>query len=290
MRPLTILLVCASLAGAQYAKVDTTTAEGRAFVRLYEFDFPGARLILDQEMARDPGSPLPYAVKAASFFFSELDRLRILQTEFFEDDDRVVDKRKLTPDPKVRAEIFRLFQLSREKARSKLSADPHDREALFALAMAAGLETDYAALVERRRLGSFSLARQSQAYALQLLALKPPYYDAHLTTGSVEYVVGSLPFFLRWFVRIEQVEGSKERAVDHLKTVAERGRYYGPFARVLLSVISLREKRPWEAESLLSGLCAEFPQNPLFRRELERARELARAARPAGGGGSVSGR
>lgn len=283
-------MACATLGWAQFARVDTSTAEGQALVRMYDFDFAGAHAILDSEIARDAANPFPYSVKAAAFFFSELDRLKILQTEFFEDDDKVVDRRKLSPDPAIRRQIFRLFELTRQHAAARLARHPTDREALFALAMASGLETDYAALVDRRRFGSFSLAKHSQAHALRLLALDPPYYDAHLTTGSVEYVVGSLPFFLRWFVRIDQVEGSKQKAVEHLRIVAERGRYYGPFARVLLSVIALREKRPWEAEDLLAGLCSEFPLNPLFRRELDRIRTLARGKTSTGTSSGAAGR
>lgn len=281
LRLAALILLGAPWLWGQFAKVDTSTPEGRAFVRLYEFDFPGAHAILDEEIARNPASPVPYSVKAAALFFYELDRLKILQTEFFEDDDKVATRRKLTPDPKIREQFFQLLDVTRRCVAARLASHPEDREALFAQAMASGLETDYAALIERRRLGSFSLAKHSQAHALKLLALNPPYYDAYLTTGSVEYVVGSLPFFVRWFVRIDKVEGSKERAVEHLKIVAERGRYYGPFARVLLSVIALREKRHWEAEFFLSGLCADFPLNPLFRRELDRTRKLVRLDKPA---------
>ncbi len=262
--------------GAEFAKVDVSTAVGRAFVRMYEFEFSGAQAILDREIAQHPRDPLPYSVKAAALLFSEMHRLKILQIEFFEDDEQVVDRKKLVPDPALRAEFFHLIEKARSLADAALKTNPADREALFALGMCAGLVTDYAALVERRRLGSFSLAKQSQAYTLKLLALDPPYYDAHLTAGSVEYVVGSLYFFVRWFVRIDGIEGDKRKALEHLQIVAERGRYYGPFARVLLAVIHLREKRPWEAERLLAGLLAEFPSNTLFQRELARARELAR--------------
>ena len=150
---------------------------------------------------------------------------------------RVVDRRKLIPDPGLRTDFFRLIETARQRANARLATHAEDREALFTLCMSAGLVTDYAALVERRRFGSFALAKQTQAYALKLLALNPPYYDARLTSGSVEYVLGSLPFFLRWFIRVDQIEGSKQKAVEHLQVVAERGKYYGPFARVLLSVI-----------------------------------------------------
>jgi len=289
LRPFILFLACCASLGAEHARVETESAVGQAFVRMYNFDFSAAQVILDKEIARDPQVPLPYTVKAAAHLFSELHRLKILQMDFFEDDDRVVDRRKLAPDPSVRAEIFRLIEVARERANLRLASHPGDRDALFSLCMSAGLVTDYAALVERRRFASLSLAKHTQVYALQLLALDPPYYDAHLTSGSAEYVVGSLYFFVRWFIRIDGIEGSKQKAIEHLTTVAERGKYYGPFARVLLAVIHLREKRPLEAEGLLAGLVTEFPENPLFLRELARARELVRkngnrTFRAAGGG------
>jgi len=276
LRPFILFLACCAGLGAEYAQVETESAVGQAFVRMYKLDFPAAHAILDREISRQPEVPLPYSVKAAAYFFSELDRLKILQIDFFEDDERVVDRRKLKPDPALRAEMFRLIEAARRRANARLASDPGDRDALFTLCMSSGLVTDYAALVERRRFGSFSLAKQTQAHALKLLALDPPYYDAHLTSGSAEYVIGSLYFFVRWFVRIEGIEGNKQKAVEHLKIVAERGKYYGPFARVLLSVIYLREKRPSDAEVLLAGLAAEFPENSLFRWELARVREMVR--------------
>jgi hypothetical protein len=273
---LILLLACTCCSGAEFAKVDVSEPVGEAFVRMYNFDFPGAQAILDRQISRDPQTPLPYAVKAATHLFSELYRLKILQIDFFEDDDKVINRKKLVPDQNVRAEIFRLIERARERANARLATHPGDRDALFTLCMSSGLTTDYAALVERKRLGSFSLAKQTQSYALKLMALNPPFYDAHLTSGSVEYVVGSLYFFVRWFVRIEGIEGNRRKAIEHLQLVAERGKYYGPFARVLLAVIHLREKRPWDAETLLAGLCLEFPENRLFQQELARARVLAR--------------
>jgi hypothetical protein len=273
-------MLAAGCLAAENARVDISTPAGQAFARMYNFDFAGARAIVDRQIAEDPDVALAYAVKAATYMFSELHRLKILQTEFFQDDERVVDRRSLKPDPAARTEFFRDIESARARANARLATHPEDREALFALCMSSGLVTDYAALVERRRFGAFSLAKQTQAYVLKLLALNPPYYDAHLTAGSAEYVVGSLYFFVRWFVRIDGIEGNKRKGIEHLRIVAERGKYYGPFARVLLAVIAFREKRPQDAETLMAGLSAEFPENPLFREELARARELVRASRP----------
>jgi hypothetical protein len=270
--PLFLLAACCF--SAEPARVDTTAPAGQAFARLYNFDFAGAHAILDGQIRHDPQQPVPYGVKAAAYFFAELYRLKILQMEFFEDDDKVVDRRKLTPNPAVQQDFFRLLAAARARANTLLASQPDNRDALFTLCMAAGLETDYAALIERRRFGSFVLARQTQAYVRRLLAFNPPVYDGYLALGTTEYVVGSLPFFLRWFVRMEDIQGSKERGIATLHLVAERGRYYGPFARILLAAIFMREKRLSEAHQLLAVLASEYPDNPLLRRELQRVAEL----------------
>ena len=282
MRSIVALLALAGCLTAEHAKVDTTTPVGQAFARMYNFDFLGAHAILDRQIQLDPQGPLPYSVKAVAYLFAELHRLKILQIEFFEDDDKVVDRRKLNPDPAVRVEFFRLVETARQRADARLAAQPNDREALFTLCMAAGLVTDYAALIERRRFGSFLLARQTQAYVRKIQALEPPVYDAYLAVGSTEYVVGSLPFYFRWFVRIDHIEGSKRKGIEALQLVAERGRYYSPFARILLATISLREKRLEEAQRLLEGVAEEYPENSLIRKELQRIIELRRKACAAG--------
>jgi hypothetical protein len=260
---------------AQVEKIDNEAALKRAYADLYNFDFKGAQDILDRQRQVDPQAPLLVATKAAAFLFSELDRLRILELDFFTDDEKVVDRRKLVPDPVVRQKFFQAVEESDKLANARLALKPDDPDAILALCMTTGLVTDYAALIEKRRLGSFSLAKKSHVWAKKLLALKPPVVDAYMTFGTAEYIVGSLPFFVRWFVHLDSVEGNKKKGIDELELVARQGKYYGPFARMLLSVIAMREKRPWDAESLLAGLATEYPQNPLIREELARARKLA---------------
>jgi predicted Zn-dependent protease len=87
--------------------------------------------------------------------------------------------------------------------------------------------------------------------------------------------VGSLPFFLRWFVRIDGVEGSKDQARVKLTRVAESGHYLKPFAQILLAIYYLREKKPAESQKILAELSRQYPENPLYRRELQRISQIA---------------
>lgn len=248
------------------------TAIDRAFHRLYDYDFAGAHAVLDEAASDNPDDALVHAVRGAAWLFGEFDRLKILELNFFADDDRVTDGR-LKPDRATRDKLFAATGEARRLALARLKEAPGDANAMFALCTAAGVETDYVGLVEKRYFRSYSLSKESQGYARKLLAMKPPVYDAYLTLGSVEYVVGNLNFFFRLFVRFEGIEGNKRKAVDLLRKVAESGRYYRPFAKVLLAAIYFREKQPREALALLHDLQRQFPANTLVRREVGRATE-----------------
>ena len=276
------LSACALAQTRQGPSIDTEAALQAAYARLYDFDFKGAHEILDREHQLDPQAPVVLAMKCAAYLFAELDRLKILELDFFTDDDKVVDRRKLIPDPVIRQKFFDTVAESDKLANARLAAKPDDPDALLALCMTTGLVTDYAALVERRRFGSFSLAKKSHVWAKKLLELNPPVVDAYMTFGTAEYIVGSMPFFLRWFVHMDSVEGSKTKGIEELTLVAQKGKYYGPFARMLLAVIALREKRPEEAERLLAGLAKDYPDNLLVRKE------LARVSRQIHPGGAVA--
>lgn len=275
-------IVLITVAACSWARADAgepTTLIDRAYSRLYNFDFEGARRILDDHIRQHPSDPLGYAVRAAAYLFDELDRLMILESDFFRDNRRLTAKKKLKQNPILKQKLFNAVKTSQQLAQSRLDADSEDRDALFAMALTTGIETDYAAFVEKRQLASLSHAKESQRYALRLLEAHPTFYDAYLTIGLSEYLYSSLPFFVRWFVHFDQTQGSKEKAVSNLQIVARSGRYLGPFAKILLAVIRLREKMPREAQKLLVELTQEFPENPLFRKELSR---LAAANRGIG--------
>lgn len=266
VRTLAVGLVWTMAANAAAAD----SAIDRTFDRMYRLDFPGALALVGSHIEKNPDDPLGHTVQAAAHLFRELNRLQILESEFFKDDSRIVDKRQLKPDAGTRDALFQSLDAGRRLARGRLDAKASDANALFSLCMAAGVQTDYMALIEKRQLSSLTHAKESHGWAVKLLQIDPSFHDAYLTTGVSEYLLGSMPFFVRWFVRFDQTEGSKTAAVRNLQTVAQSGRYLRPFAKVLLAVIHLREKRPGDAGQLLEELAREYPENPLFRRELEK--------------------
>jgi hypothetical protein len=277
-----LLRLMMALSAVQAAVPDSPTAIDRAFARFYNYDFAGAQAILDEHSLAYPADPLAYSVRAAGLLFAEFDRQKILEMEFFADDDKVTSKRRVVSDPNVRARIFEATAMARKLGKDQLSTHPRDRDALMALCMATGIETDYSILIEKKYLRSFSLSKESQGYARTLLSLNPPVYDAYLTLGSVEYTVGSMNWFFKLFVHFDQIKGSKLKGIDNLEKVANGGRYYGPFARILLAVIYLREKQPQKSLAYMQELTKEFPQNPLAQAQVARITEKINLSRKTG--------
>ncbi len=254
----------------------------QAFGRLYNFDFAGAHAILDRRLAAQPDDPMAYSVRAAVLLFSELDRLAVLETEFFADDRRIADeKKKAKADPAVRRQFYEAVDAAQSRANGVLGTRPDDAEALYALCMSYGVVGDYTALIERRNLATLGIAKRSNACAQQLLKAHPEIQDAYVTVGFTEYLVGSLPFFVRWFVRFDGVQGDKQRGIATLQRAARSSRYLGPFAKILLSIAYLREKRWDDSRRMLAEFHHDYPDNPLVRRELARLEARAGAA-PAG--------
>jgi len=255
---------CLPAPAAQPATLD------QAMHSLYDFDFPTAQATLSRYIADHPQEPLPYAFRGSAYLFSELDRLGALESEFLTDDDRLVEKTRPQPDAHIREQFLQAIGDAQGRAETALKTSPNDRAALFAMCVVSGVTTDYMALVEKHQMGSLSLAKRSNTYAQRLLKVDPEFYDAYLTAGFSEYMVGSLPFFIRWFVHFDNVDGNKQRGVRNLELVARKGRYLGPLAKIFLGIIDLREKKPGEARQLLAGLAHDYPGNPLYRKELDK--------------------
>ena len=244
-----------------------------AFNHLYSFDFSGAHQILDRLETPEASEPLFHVARASVCLFAEMDRLGILASEFFLDDGEKLRSRKLKPSPEVRERLQASVDQARALAVSRTETNPSDTDAFFALSLAAGIEANYTAFIENRRLGALPLARQSHLNALRVIEVDPNYSDAYLVTGLNEYIFGSLPFPIRWVGRFDQVQGSKRLGVERLKRAASEGRYLSALAKILLATVYIREKRFNEAQETTQELVDEYPDNPSFPAELKKLRK-----------------
>jgi hypothetical protein len=242
----------------------------RGFLRLYDLDFNGAQKEFESWEKLNPDNPMGPASEAAGILFSEFNRLGVLEAQFYADDSAFGARKKYDADPQQRARFEQKLSRAEDLAKPRLSRDSKDRDALFAMTLAAGLRSDFAALIEKRNLASLHYTKEATAWSAQLLAADPTCYDAHLAGGVSRYIIGSMAAPVRWLVRLGGVSGDKAGGIAELQTTAAQGHLLAPFARILLAIAYVREKDFPRAHDLLVALQRDFPDNTLFGRELAR--------------------
>jgi hypothetical protein len=237
---------------------------------MYRLDFGGALSVFAGWQQSHPGNPLGPASEAAGTLFSELNRLGILEAQFFTKDESFLARKSLRPNPDARFQFDSALERADALARKRIAEDPRDTDALFALTLVYGLQADYRALIENRNLAALGPTRRATEWAQKLLAVNPNYGDAYLATGLSKYLIGSSPAPVRWLLSLQGYSTDVGQGIHELEWTAETGRYLAPFAKLLLAVAYLRESDGPRARRMLEQLRDEFPENPLYSREIAR--------------------
>src|SRR5208282_4991145 len=242
----------------------------RGFRQMYNLEFSDAHNTFQTYVKAHPEDPFGPTSDGAAYLFDEFNRLGVLQTELFVDNEKFKGREKPSPAPAVREEFNGAIAQSQKLADATLQRSPNDRNALLATVLNPGLESDYLALVEKRDLASLAYTKRAGLAAEKLLAVDPTCYDAYLAIGVENYILGLKPAPVRWLLQLYGAETDKEMGIRKLQLTATKGHYLLPFARLLLAVAALRDKNRDQAKELLQNLVQEFPNNQLYRRELSR--------------------
>ena len=238
------------------------------FDELYKLDFSGAREKFLSYQKLQPADPLGKAAEAASYLYQEFNDKGIFTSTFFLDDTKFLGGIDGKPSENRNDAFLQSNEDAREMATDLLKSNPRDAHGLLVLTMADGMESDYDALIEKKQLAGLSMMRRAESEATTLLSIDPSANDAYLALGASNYVIGSLPAYKRFFLKIGGVHGDKNRGIEQMRQAAENGHYLKPFAKILLALGYEREHQLNQARVLLADLTNQFPENPLFAHEL----------------------
>ena len=236
--------------------------------QMYDLQFDGAHRSFQQWDQLHPDDPMGPVSEAAAYLFSELDRMRILQSEFFVDDNTFKRGSHFDPDPVVKAKFEHALDRAQTLADRTLQRSPADENALLASVLHLGLHADYLALVEKRYLASLGEVKESRNVASRLLTAHPDCYDAYLAIGVENYLLSLKPAPIRWLLRIGGAQTDKDVGIANLRLTAGKGHYLKPYAQLLLAVAALRDNNRPQAKRTLALLARQYPENVLYREEL----------------------
>ncbi len=244
----------------------------QGFYHMYDLSFAAAHQQFQDWEKLHPNDPEGPVFDAAAYLFSEFDHLRILQSQFFVDDKGYSELQKQTTNPEVQQKFERALAKSKTLAAACLKKSPADESALFANVLRLGLESNYLALIQKRDFQALSEIKRSTQLAEELIRLHPDCYDAYIAAGIENYLLSLKPAPVRWLLQVGGAQTNKQLGLDKLRLTAEKGHYLQPYAELLLAVAALRDKNSSDARRYLADLAARFPNNELYRAELNKIR------------------
>jgi hypothetical protein len=270
MKPVALALVLLAVltASAQdhQARLDSLRTEG--YEALFNLEYETARNRFKQMMDLAPDHPAGAQCYASSLWIQQLNEAWKLKSTLY-NDKATEDKQRV--DRKQSEEFRRWTRQAKQLSEARLRKNPKDVEALYFLGAAEGLESAYAAGVERKYMPAFRSGQDAVAHHRELLKLSPDFHDAELTIGLMNYVVGSLPLPTKMLVATMGVRGSRKRGLEALERVAREGKWAREVARMLLIDLYKREKRFADAATIARQLAEKYPRNSLFKLQMTEA-------------------
>ncbi len=241
------------------------------FHLLYAQDFPGAREKFDNWESQHPDEPFGEVAVAASYLFEELFRQGVLSSDFFLNEKRFLHGIEGKPDAARMKSFQDALDQARRLAKSRLARNNRDPEALFALTLAAGMESNADMMLKKQHLDSLKRLKEANEYAKSLLREQPDADDAYVALGAANYIIGSLSGGARFMLWFGGVHGDKKLGMAQPGKTIDGGRYLQPFAKILLALAARREKQDAVAQKLLRELSEEYPGNSLYAAEYAKA-------------------
>lgn len=271
--PLLFLLVSFTTVLPQQpaTQLDKLRAEG--YRALFNLDYETARRNFQKMIELAPDDPAGPECLATSLWIQQLNESWKLKTTLYSDNaDKPGAKEKV--DQRQRDEFHKWTRLARQLAEKRLRQNARDVEALYRLGAAEGLEAAYGAGVEHKYMAALRTGSSAVDHHRKVLELSPKFYDAELTIGLQDYVIGSLPLPAKMLAGTVGVHGSRKRGLKELEQVARDGQWARDVARMLLIDLYKREKRWDDAIATARELTEEYPRNYLFKQQLADATTL----------------
>ncbi len=237
------------------------------FRELYIQKFPEGRALFEAWESQHQDEPFGQVAIAASYLFEEFYSQGVLTSDFFLNEKKFLHGIEGEPNPERMQGFETAVRKARELAAQRLEKNPKDPEALYALTLCAGMESDANMILKKHNMEALRRLKEANVHAKALLTERPDAKDAYVALGSANYIVGSLSVGFRAMLWFGGIHGDKKLGMQQLEEAADEGRYLQPLAKIMLALAARREKQKALAQKLLHELTEEFPESPLYSAE-----------------------
>jgi tetratricopeptide (TPR) repeat protein len=250
------------LAQAPDASVDA------GFQHFYNLEYDDALAIFRAEAAKNPNSPEPLNHIAQTILYREMFRTGTLETQMVTGNNPFLRRPEMKISKADEQELLDSLSRAIMLSEARLQKNPNDTAALYAQGVSYGLRSNYHFLVHKAWIDALRDATTARKAHNRVTELDPSNFDARLMQGVYDYVIGSLPPLWKTLGFLAGYVGDRNRGIDTLRTVVEKGRSNRTDAAVILCAVLRRERRPKETVPYILDLIQKYPRNYLLRLEL----------------------
>jgi tetratricopeptide (TPR) repeat protein len=211
-----------------------------------------------------PQHPQPPLYRASILWLKEMLRRQDLDLNRFISPAYFSKRTSQVMPAQERTDFYSKLQRSESLSNAILQKNSRDKDARYFLSTAYGLHSSFAMTIDHSLREAFSYGNKSYSLARQLTEEDASYYDAYLTAGIYNYVVGTLPWYMRWMIFIISSHGSRQDGIAYVKIASEKGQYMKDQAKLVSMVLYVREQRYAEGLELARELSRRFPRSYLF--------------------------
>src|SRR6266481_1895968 len=238
-----------------------------AFNHFYNLEYDQAIAELEKALAANPDSFNLHNYLAQCIQFREMFKVGALESELVTGNNSFLRRPKIDTTPEIEKRFFDEIGKAMSLAEARVKANPNDAKALYALGVTYGLRGNWNFLVRKAWREALHDATTARKMCNRVSELDPNDYDARLVQGAHDYIVGSLPAFYKMLGFLVGFRGDKQKGIQTLQAVAEKGKANSVDAKVFLCAIYRREQRWPAATPILEELIRRFPRNYLLRFE-----------------------
>ena len=244
---------------AQYAK---------GFDHFYNLEYDEAIREFSRAAAEQPDLPGPRNYLAVNILYREMFRSGALESELVSGNNPFLRRPKMNPSAEDQKLFFDSIAKVMDLTQARIDKNPTDADALYAQGVAYALRANWNFLVKKAWMDSLRDATAARKLHNKVTEFQPDFVDARLVQGVHDYVVGSLPWTYKILGFLVGFRGDREKGIQTLELVAQKGKFNNVDAQVLLAAIFRRERMPEKAIPLLQRMAERFQRNYLLRLEL----------------------
>lgn len=205
---------------------------------------------------------------ATATLYQEMFRRGVLEAGVYGEGGDVFKPNKVPVTPEFQQQLFSILDKAQGVAEARLMNDSKDKDAMYWAGVGHGTRATYHFALRKEYMRALHEASAAYQYHSDVLKLDPAYVDAYLVVGVNNYVVGSLPWYIKALATLTGRHGDRAEGLQQIKKVTEQGNYAREDAKLMLAVLSQREKMYAEALFLYQGMASSYPRNYLLQYEV----------------------